>query len=117
MRGFVEDIIAEIFSSHVFLVVNPINLGIRVRVPYAWSMGACVISHQVNISGLPEMIHEKNALLGKNAPEIVDQILKIYQDADLRKRLEEGGRKTYDEFFSFKVTTGKILGEFERICK
>lgn len=117
MRGFVDDIISELFSSDIFLVPTPIKLGIRVRIPYAWSTGACVVAHSANAAGLVELEHEKNALLSASGVGLANQIVCAFKDRELAKRLGEEGRKTYETHFSYDVTCKKILAEFEQFTK
>ena len=113
-RGWVDDIIAELASSDVFLVPTPIPLGVRVRIAYAWSLGSCVIAHQVNELGLPEMVHDHNALLGNNGRQVAEQIIRAFEDSDLRRRLRLEARNTYETQFSNQVTGDKIFSVLEQ---
>lgn len=113
MRGFVDDIVSELLSSDVFVVPTPIPLGIRVRIPYAWSVGSCVVAHRANASGLPELQHGKNSLLAGTGEGLAREIVRLFRDQELRTALSEGARKSYDEHFSYEVTTGKFLRELE----
>jgi glycosyltransferase involved in cell wall biosynthesis len=115
LRGFVDDIVSELLNSDVFLVSTPIKVGVRVRIAYAWSLGCCVVAHQSNISGLPELRNGENALLASNGEGLAYQVIKAYDDRGLRLRLGFDGRKTYENHFSYRVTTTKIFNELERL--
>ncbi len=117
LRGFVPDIVSELFSSDVLVVPTPIPLGIRVRIPYAWSTGCCVIAHNANASGLPELVHDQNALLAPTGEALAFEIIKIAHDKELRQRLGVGGRQTYDSSFAYNVTSRKFLSELESVAR
>ena len=115
LRGFVDDIVSELFSSDVFLVPTPIKQGIRMRIPYAWSVGSCVIAHQVNAFGLPELKHGGNALLASTGEGIARDIIRAFKDEGLRRQIGLEGHRTYDAHFSYGVASSKILRELEAI--
>jgi glycosyltransferase involved in cell wall biosynthesis len=113
-RGWVDDIISELLSADVFLVPTPIPLGVRVRIAYTWSLGCCVIAHQVNALGLPEMVHNQNVLLGTNGREMAEQIIRVFENDDLQTQLQLEARKTYETQFSNQVTSDKIFSILEK---
>ena len=117
LRGFVDDIIEELRSADVFVVPTPIELGIRVRIPYAWSLGSCVVAHKANAAGLPELEQGRNCLLGGDGAEVAHAIESCYRDQVLQRRLVEGGRDTYERSFSHDVTYPKIFAQLERIAR
>ncbi|MEE9286117.1 MAG: glycosyltransferase, partial [Dehalococcoidia bacterium] len=117
LRGYVDDIVTELLSADVFLVPTPIELGIRVRIPYAWSVGCCVVAHRANAAGLPELAHEENALLASDGPGLADAVARVCRDPGLRRRLGRGGRQTYETHFSREVVSAKIVGELERLAR
>ena len=115
MRGYVDDIVTEIRSSDVFLVPTPIELGIRVRIPYAWSAGACVVTHQANAAGLPELRHGHNALLASSGVALAQAIIRVARDPVLQHRLILAGRDTYETSYAHPVTFNKVMGQIDRI--
>ena len=116
MRGYVDDIVTEIRSSDIFLVPTPIKLGVRVRIPYAWSVGACVVAHRANSQGLPELRDQTNALLASDGLRLARAIARAYHDAPLRSGLISEGRTTYEAEFSRDAVYPKILAELDRIA-
>jgi len=109
MLGFVEDIISELEAADVFLVPTPLPLGIRVRIPYVWSLEICVVAHGANKFGLSELVHDENALLGNNGEEIASLLACVASNTALRKKIAIGGRKTYDQFYSPSVRIPEFL--------
>lgn len=114
-RGFVDDIVSELFSSDVFLVPTPIELGSRVRIAYAWSVGCCVVSHTANAVGLEEMKDGHNALLGTSGAEVAKAIIRTHQDPEMKQRLQKSGRETFERYYSESATVDKIITKVKDI--
>jgi glycosyltransferase involved in cell wall biosynthesis len=108
LLGHVEGADDEFRRAHVLLVPNAIPLGIRVRIVTGWSLGACVVSHDANARGIPELAHERNALLGGTGKDLAAAVVRAVQEPELRKRLEAEGRATYERAFAPPVAAGEI---------
>jgi glycosyltransferase involved in cell wall biosynthesis len=106
--GHVEGVAEEFQAADAILVPTSIPLGIRVRVITAWSFGTCVVSHDANALGTPELVHEETGLLGSTAEEIAEQVLRALRDVELRRRIESGGRAAYEQAFAAPVAAGVI---------
>ncbi len=115
-RGWVPDIDEEIRSAHLFLITNNTGFykGAHTRFLHAWSLGSCVVAHTVNTRYMPEIRHGHNTLLGSSPEEISDWVVKALYDPELRKRIGEGGRRTYEEIFTPPTVVSKILQELQR---
>jgi len=119
IRGFVEDIDNEILSAPVFLCLNnasPYKVG-HTRYLHAWSLGACVVAHQDSSLSMPEIIHGKNALLGKDIEEIADLVVKAISDRNLREKIGRGGYQTFKEKFTTEKVTPKIISKIREFFK
>jgi glycosyltransferase involved in cell wall biosynthesis len=107
--GFVDDVDAEFRSADVLLVPVSIRLGVRVRVLTGFSHGSCIVTHEANAYGIPELAHGHNALLGSSAAELATQVVRALEEPDLAHRLRHGARETYERFFTPAVA-GAALG-------
>ena len=116
LLGHVEGMDDELRSAHVLLVPNSIDLGIRVRIVTGLSFGSCVVSHRANVRGIPELAHGQNALVGDSPEQLASHALEALRDADLRRRLGEGARETYDRHFAPAVAVGEVAGILERLA-
>ncbi|MEO7083223.1 MAG: glycosyltransferase [Gemmatimonadaceae bacterium] len=116
IRGYVADIHAEFNSADVVLQPTPVFLGFRVRIITASSFGCCVVAHENDAINMPEMITEQNVLLANNGPDMVRALLRVYRDPPLRRRLGEGARKTYEEFFHPRVAGARLVQEMEQLA-
>ena len=114
--GFVDDVDAEFRLADVLVVPVSIRLGVRVRILTGFAHGCCIVTHQANAQGIPELAHGQNALLGWNASELASLVGCALQDADLATRLRRGARETYERFFTPAVTGAALADTLERIA-
>ena len=111
-RGFVDDIDAELRSAKVFLLANNNNPDFVVghtRILHAWSLGSCLVAHRNMARAMPEIVHGENALLGETGAELAEHAAAAVQDDDLRRRIGEGGRRTYEGQFTPEVVVGRVV--------
>jgi polysaccharide biosynthesis protein PslH len=113
--GHVEGAEGEFRRAHALVVPNAIPLGIRVRIVTGWSLGVCVVSHRANAGGIPELEHDVNSLLADTGAGLADQILRAVGDRELRRRVEAGGRATYERAFAPPVAAGEIADTLESL--
>ena len=114
--GFVDDVGAEFRRANVLLVPVSIKLGVRVRVLTGFSYGNCIVTHEANARGIPELSHGENALLGSDAEQLAQEVACALGDPDLRTRLAAGARATYERFFTPEAAGGQLGETLERIA-
>lgn len=115
--GHREDPSDEFASADVLLVPNSIPLGVRVRVIAGCSHGCCVVTHRANTLGIPELGHGDNALIGTSGRELARHVLRALADRELRARLEEGARATYERYFAPAVAAARIAETLEELVR
>ena len=113
--GHVEDAEDEFRRAHVLLVPNSIPLGIRVRIVTGFSFGTCIVSDAANTRGIPELEHERNALIGRTPDELTNCVVRVIRNPELRERIGAGGRETYERAFAPAVAAEAIAGALARI--
>lgn len=119
VRGYVEDLDAELLSAPIFLTLNN-NTSFRIahnRVLHAWSLGGCVVAHRRYAECTPEIRHQQNALLGGSPEEIADLVALAAEDRALRRRLGAAGWETLRRCFVAEVVAPKLLAELERAVR
>ena len=102
-------------ENDILLVPTPIELGIRVRIITGLSYSIPVVAHIANKKGIPELENNINCILGKNAEEIAQGIIKLYKDENLRKKIGEEGLDLHNNEFSitsFQKTLSSIFQDF-----
>jgi glycosyltransferase involved in cell wall biosynthesis len=115
--GFVDDVDAEFRGADVLLVPVSIRLGVRVRVLTGFAHGSCIVTHEANAEGIPELDHGENALLGGDPRTLATEVARAVSDEGLARRLRAGARSTYERFFTPELA-GAALGEtLERLAK
>jgi hypothetical protein len=107
-RGYVENLADELLSSGILVVPVPITLGIRVRILTGLSFGQCIVAHEANAAGIPELVSGENCLLAASGSEMVEMIGRLYRDPLLRRKLENGARITYLKCFEEKVAARAV---------
>jgi hypothetical protein len=116
-RGFVDDIDAELRAAKVFLLANNNNPSFVVghtRILHAWSLGSCLVAHRNMARAMPEIVHGENALLGETGAELAEHAAEALRDDDLRRRIGEGGRRTYERDFQPDVVVRRVVERIER---
>lgn len=117
-RGWVEDVEAEMRSAHAFLVltnVSPDFLVGNTRILLAWALRTCVIMHENSVLAMPEIRHGENALLGKTPEELADWIVKVSEDAEFRRRIEQGGYETFQTYYRSDIVVPKMVALLEEL--
>lgn len=117
IRGFVEDIQAEFRSSDVFLVPTPIDLGFRTRIAEAFSFGCCVVAHEANALGMPELRDQDNALLASTGRGLAEAVLRCLRSVELRERLGKSARATFEQRLDGRLVCGEMIETVKCIAK
>lgn len=116
IRGFVDDINAELRSAKVFLLMNNNNrdfIAGHTRVLHVWSLGCCLVAHRNMALAMPEVVHGENALLGQTGEEIAELVARALADEDLRARIAAGGRETFERKFLPPIVMRRVVERIE----
>lgn len=109
MRGYVENIDGEFLDADLVLEPTPVDLGIRSRIVTSFSYGSCVVTHLANTAGIPEIVHNENALVSVSGDGFANEIVRALNDVVLRRRLQENARKTFEKYFSEESAGGYMV--------
>src|SRR5581483_2605609 len=118
MRGFVEDLDAELRASDVFLLLNnagPLRAAFTRHV-VAWSMGLCLVVHARSRLAIPEIRHLENALVGETPTELARLIRRAATEPALNRRVRAGGRATYERDFAPAVVARAVSDEIAAVA-
>jgi hypothetical protein len=113
VRGRVTPPDEEFLRADILLVPTPFTLGIRVRIITGFSYGSCILTHEANAAGIPEIQHESNALVGRTGSELAQLLIRAVADKTLRTKLEAGARKTFEDHFAEDVAGRAIVSMLE----
>jgi hypothetical protein len=109
IRGYVEDLSEEFYTSDAILVPTPLPLGFRTRIAEAFSYGSCVIAHQSNKAGMPELEDGKNILLAKTEREIAQLCKSVHLNATLKRTIGLEARKTFEKYYDSEVVCARMI--------
>jgi glycosyltransferase involved in cell wall biosynthesis len=116
LRGQIEPADDEFLSSDVLLVPTPIRTGPRSRILTGMSFGSCVVAHEANRLGIPELRDGVNCLLAGDGPGLTHAVLRAVGDAPLRVSIGAEARAVYEQSFTPEVAGGAIVQELERLA-
>jgi glycosyltransferase involved in cell wall biosynthesis len=108
-RGYVEDLAGELAETTALLVPTPIELGFRTRIADGFRHGVTSVAHAANAKGMPEMMHERNALVADTPQGFADAVLRLAREPALAVQLGAQGLRDFDERISSDVTAQRIL--------
>ncbi len=113
-RGYVADLDEFLIASDMLLLLN--NAG-RYWAAYtrhilAWSLGLCLIVHANSAQAIPEIEHMENALVGSTSEEVAEMIFLASTDSALNARIRQGGRATYEKYFTPAKVAAALSDEF-----
>ena len=113
-RGYVADLDELLIASDMLLLLN--NAG-RYWAAYtrhilAWSLGLCLIVHANSAHAIPEIEHMENALVGSTPEEVAEMIFLASTDSALNARIRQGGRATYEQYFTPEKVAATLSDEF-----
>ena len=118
LRGFVADIDREILSAPIFLVANN-NERFKVghtRFLHAWSLGACAVAFRDCREAMPEIEHDRNALLAGSPAELADLISAAARDRLLRRRIGRGGAESLRAEFSPELVVAHLARHLQHVA-
>jgi hypothetical protein len=101
VRGFVDDIDAEILSCPIYLLANnrhAFKVG-HTRILHAFALGACVVAWRDIAVSMPELKHNENVLLADTPEEMAALVAVAAEDKALRRRIGWAGFKTVGTLF------------------
>ncbi len=106
--GYAEDIVEEYRNTDVILVNIPIPHGFRTRIAEAFSFGLCVVAHEANAVGMPELIDETNILMAADPKVLAEKLIHAINDPALRSRLAARARTDFESTISMDVAAVRV---------
>jgi glycosyltransferase involved in cell wall biosynthesis len=101
MTGYVEDIRPDVAEALCYVVPLRIGGGTRIKILDAWALGKAVVSTSIGCEGLDARDGE-NILVRDDPRSFAEGIHRVLTDGAFRRRLEEGGRRTAEERYSWE---------------
>ncbi len=115
-RGQIEPPDDEFLEADVLLVPTPLRTGPRSRIITAMTFGTCVVAHEANRLGIPELRHGENAFLAPDGPGLARATLDALADPAARARVGQAARRLYESTFTPEIAGTRIVRELERVA-
>ena len=94
LTGFVPDAMAEIARARLSVVPLLAGSGTRIKILEAWAAGTAVVSTTLGAAGLPGCLR-----IADGAEAFERAVAELLGDGGERRRLEDAGRKAYEQRF------------------
>lgn len=101
-RGVSNNISDEFDNMSILLVPNDIKVGMRVRIITAISYGLVVLTHSSNLSGIPELEHNRNVLVFNSFSELDHLLAGIKNSTIDLDKISKEGINTFNKYFNYK---------------
>lgn len=107
--GRIEDL-SEIFNKKKFLLVpNTITLGIRIRILTALMFGLIVITHESNLSGIPELHSKQNCLVFNSQDDFKKLLEEIHTNKINLTKIALNARLTFKKYYNNIEIVDKLI--------
>ncbi len=114
VTGFVDDVREYIWRSEVVVVPLRMGSGLRNKVIQAMACGKVVIATTEACEGL-NVKDGENILIADTSDEFVEKIIKVFNDTELKMKIEKNARKYVEENFSYDIIKEKWINMYEEI--
>lgn len=115
--GYRSDV-ADVMQGSDLIVLSSLSEGFPLTPIEAFSVGRTIVATQV--PGTMEIVtHEENGLVVplKDPAAIAAAIVRLYEDAQLRSKLEENARQTYAKKFSYDAFRENYITLLQEVCQ
>ncbi|MEZ6035089.1 MAG: glycosyltransferase family 4 protein [Planctomycetaceae bacterium] len=106
--GYVDDIVAEYRNTDIILVNVPIPHGFRTRIAEAFSFGLCVVAHEANAVGMPELVDDTNILMAADPGILAEKLIRAINDSALRSQIAARARLDFETTISMDVAAARM---------
>jgi len=111
VTGRVPDVRPYLARASAFVSPLRLGAGIKNKILEALAMGCPVIGTPVSLDGIA--VQDGHDVLAADGTAMIDGIVRLLQDADLRKQLSTNGRKLIEARYSW----GQVAQEYEHLYK
>jgi glycosyltransferase involved in cell wall biosynthesis len=114
VTGTVDDVRKYISDSELIVVPLRMGSGLRNKVIQAMACGKCVIATKEACEGL-NVKDGENILIADTPEEFVEKILMVFDNKNLRLKIEKNARKYVENNFSYDIIKKKWIEFYEEI--
>ncbi len=100
VTGFVDDVRPYVAKSKVFVIPLLMGGGIRGKALEAMAMQVPIVSTTIGIEGI-KLVKDESVLIGESPEEFAREVIRLLEDAELRKRLSDNAYRTVVESYDW----------------
>jgi polysaccharide biosynthesis protein PslH len=115
LAGYVDDIKSLIVSCSLSIVPLWYGGGTRLKLLEALALGTPVVATSKGAEGL-HVQHGENILIADQPDQFAAHVIRLLNDADLRKRLSANGRQLVHEQYNWRTILPKFLRLVEKVA-
>lgn len=114
--GYLDDIRPHVAHSQVCIVPLRVGGGTRLKILEAMALGTPVVSTSKGAEGL-DVTAGQDILIADEPHAFVNAVLRLLDDADLRARLSENGRRLVSERYNWRKIGARLNAFLERVTE
>ena len=115
LAGYVADVRPIVHKAGMMVVPLRLGGGTRLKILDGMAMGKAIVSTRVGAEGL-EVKPGEEILIADQAEDFVAQTLRLMDDADLRQKLGNNGRKLVERDYDWNKLADHASDFYERIA-
>ena len=112
--GQVPDIRPALAAAGCCVVPIRIGGGTRLKILDAWAMGKAIVSTSIGCEGL-DAVDGHNILIRDTPAGFAEAVVQILGDVELRRQLEQHGRRTAVERYSWSIVGKRLRDAYDGI--
>jgi len=114
--GYLDDIRPHVARSQVCIVPLRVGGGTRLKILEAMALGTPVVSTSKGAEGL-DVTAGQDILIADEPQAFANAVLRLLDDADLRARLSENGRRLVSERYDWREIGTRLNAFLERVTE
>jgi sugar transferase (PEP-CTERM/EpsH1 system associated) len=116
VTGFVDDVRPYIDTASVYVCPIQDGGGTRLKILDALAMGKPIVAHPIAVEGI-DVEPEKHVLIARTPEEFVRQIVRLFEDPSLYRRLAEEGRRLVEEKYDFREIGATLIRAYNQVVE
>jgi glycosyltransferase involved in cell wall biosynthesis len=115
LAGYIADVRPIVHKAGMMVVPLRLGGGTRLKILDGMAMGKAIVSTTIGAEGLDLKAGEV-ILIADQAEEFAAQTLRLMNDADLRQKLGNNGRKVAERDYDWNMLAGRAADFYERVA-
>ena len=115
VRGYVKDLASLFANCRLSVAPLRIGAGVKGKIVTSLSYHVPVVATSIGAEGM-NLRHDENILIADDPAAMAEQIMRLYADDDLWRKISVNGYRAFRDTFSHEAGAGSVLGVFDRLA-